>query len=388
MAFPARPNSAQEPPTTQEPCVQLSEFDYDLPPGSIAQVPVEPRDAARLLIDRGPVEQPLDSTVGALGDQVGPGDVVVVNSTRVRPARLRLRRATGGAAEVLLLSPIDDSNAWEALVRPSRKVAPGDLLRPPGQEGTGFAVRVGEDRGEGRRRVTLLLDGSTLAGEALEEALDRHGVMPLPPYLDDRTRDPGRYQTVFADRPGSAAAPTAGLHLTPEVLARVRGAGAEVVEVDLEVGLGTFRPMTADRVEDHRMHAERYRISPEAWAAVERAHDPATPGSVLAVGTTSLRALESAARTGDLSGSTELFLHRGAKLLVVDRLMTNFHLPCSSLLVLIDAVVGPRWRSLYETALARNYRFLSFGDAMLLEARQLDARQLEARPGSDGGAEA
>lgn len=357
--------------------MQLSEFDYPLPPESIAQQPVEPRDAARLLIDRGPGAVPVDSTVADLGAAVGPGDVVVVNSTRVRPARVLLQRRTGGAAEVLLLSPIDGGATWEALVRPSRKVAPGDVLVRPASNSDGasvtaegFAVRVGADRGEGRREVTLLIDGDPIAASsAVEQALERHGVMPLPPYLDDRERDPDRYQTVFADRPGSAAAPTAGLHLTDRVLTAVRQAGAKVIEVDLEVGLGTFRPMTVDRVEDHVMHAEQYRIGPDAWEEIQAAHDPSTPGSVLAVGTTTLRALESAARSKELTGTTDLFLHRGAQFAVVDRLMTNFHLPCSSLLVLIDAFIGPRWRELYDAALEREYRFLSFGDAMLLEGR-------------------
>lgn len=360
--------------------MRLSEFEYQLPVEAIAQEPVEPRDAARLLIDRGPDRPPEHSRVAGLPAEVGPGDVVVVNTTRVRPARLAVRRTTGGAGEVLLLSPLDGSTIrWEALVRPSAKLRPGDVLRPQADERGlgGFHVRLEAYDGEGRWVVELGIDGAadgrTLDGrnlyDATEAALEAYGVMPLPPYLDDRPRDPERYQTVFADRPGSAAAPTAGLHLTRHVLDAVVAAGAEVVNVDLEVGLGTFRPMTADRVEDHAMHGERYRVAPDAWAAIRAAHDPATPGSVLAVGTTTLRALESAARSGQLADTTELFLHRGAEFLVVDRLMTNFHLPRSSLLVLIDAFIGPRWRRLYDRALAEGYRFLSFGDATLLDRR-------------------
>ena len=380
--------------------MRLSEFEYQLPVEAIAQEPVEPRDAARLLIDRGPDRAPENSRVDGLAAEVGPGDVVVVNTTRVRPARLAVRRATGGAGEVLLLSPLDGSTIrWEALVRPSAKLKPGDVLRPQvrtdaagpdtgGPDAAGpddFHVRLEAYDGEGRWVVELGIDGAadgrTLDGRNLDDAadaaLEEYGVMPLPPYLDDRPRDPERYQTVFADRPGSAAAPTAGLHLTREVLDAVVEAGAQVVSVDLEVGLGTFRPMTADRVEDHAMHGERYRIAPDAWAAIRAAHDPATPGSVLAVGTTTLRALESAARSDELAATTNLFLHRGAEFLVVDRLMTNFHLPRSSLLVLIDAFIGPRWRQLYDRALAEGYRFLSFGDATLLDRRSQPLDPLE-----------
>ena len=370
--------------------MRLSEFDYPLPAEAIAQEPVEPRDAARLLIDRGPDRQPEHSRVAALAAEVGPGDVVVINTTRVRPARLVVRRSTGGAGEVLLLSPLDGSaTRWEALVRPSAKLRPGDVLRPQSEPTgrDGFHVRLEAYDGEGRWVVELGIeaaDGSALDGTALDEAaeaaLAEYGVMPLPPYLDDRPRNPERYQTVFADRPGSAAAPTAGLHLTRDVLDAVVEAGARVVSIDLEVGLGTFRPMTADRVEDHAMHGERYRIDPEAWDAIRAAHDPSTPGSVLAVGTTTLRALESAARSGELTATTELFLHRGAEFLVVDRLMTNYHLPRSSLLVLIDAFIGPRWTTLYERALASGYRFLSFGDATLLDRRPQPGGAAEVAP--------
>lgn len=351
--------------------MQLSEFEYQLPVEAVAQEPVEPRDAARLLVDRGPEAPPEHSRVNRLAAEVGPGDVVVVNTTRVRPARLSVRRSTGGLGEVLLLSPLDGtSTRWEALVRPSAKLKPGDALAPQApadaEDPPGFLVRLEAYSGGGRWVVVLDIEG-----HEVDRALQAYGAMPLPPYLDDRPRDPDRYQTVFADRPGSAAAPTAGLHLTPEVLASVANAGAEVVSVDLEVGLGTFRPMTAERVEDHAMHGERYRIEPGAWDTIRAAAHPSSPGSVLAVGTTTLRALESAARTGRLADTTELFLHRGAQFLVVDRLMTNFHLPRSSLLVLIDAFVGPRWRKLYEQALDSGYRFLSFGDATLLDRRSM-----------------
>jgi S-adenosylmethionine:tRNA ribosyltransferase-isomerase len=334
--------------------MDTSLFDYDLPDAAIAQVPVEPRDAARLLIDQGPGCRPRHGHVRDLPTLVGPGDVLVVNTTRVLPARLQLRKTTGGAVEVLLLEPLDAAErSWEALVRPSRRVAPGTALIA----GEDLTVMIGDDLGAGRRRVELDLR----AGVELLEALDRHGALPLPPYISEPLADPDRYQTTYAAEPGSVAAPTAGLHLTPEVLAGVRRAGATVAEVDLAVGLGTFRPIATDAVEAHQMHAERYRVPAETMDACQRAQ------RVLAVGTTTVRALESAAASGDLSGRTDLFIHGERPFAVVDALLTNFHLPRSSLLVLVHAFVGPRWRALYEEALAAGYRFLSFGDAMLLD---------------------
>ncbi|HKY66075.1 MAG TPA: S-adenosylmethionine:tRNA ribosyltransferase-isomerase, partial [Acidimicrobiales bacterium] len=217
----------------------------------------------------------------------------------------------------------------------------------------------GSGPGDGTREVTLRADG----GDELS-ALARHGAVPLPPYITAPLADPERYQTVFADRPGSVAAPTAGLHLTPAVLDACRAAGARVADVELVVGMGTFRPMAVDKVEDHHMHAERFRV-PEATLAA--CHDArAAGGRVVAVGTTTVRALESAALSGELEGRTELFVRRPWGWRLVDVLMTNFHLPRSSLLVLVDAFVGARWRDLYAEARRAGYRFLSFGDAMWL----------------------
>jgi S-adenosylmethionine:tRNA ribosyltransferase-isomerase len=337
--------------------MDLADFDYDLPSGAIAQTPIEPRDRARLLVDRGAGNAPEHRTVTDLPDLVRPGDVVVVNTTRVLPARLRLHKPTGGAVEVLLLERLP-TGGWEALVRPSRKVAPGTELAA----GDDLAVRFGgSGPGDGTRFVELRTTG------ALDEldVLARHGVVPLPPYITAPLSDPERYQTVFAERPGSVAAPTAGLHLTPTVLDGCRDAGARIEAVDLVVGMGTFRPISAAKVEDHHMHAERYRVPAATLAACEAAR--AAGGRVVAVGTTTVRALESAALSGELEGRTELFIHRPWHWRAVDVLMTNFHLPRSSLLVLIDAFVGPRWRDLYAAALAAGYRFLSFGEAMLLE---------------------
>jgi S-adenosylmethionine:tRNA ribosyltransferase-isomerase len=341
--------------------MELADFDYDLPEGTIAQAPIEPRDRARLLVDRGPGHAPEHRTVAHLPSLIRPGDVIVVNTTRVLPARLTLRKPTGGAVEVLLLERLA-TGAWEALVRPSRKVPPGTVLTAGPDLDVWFGGP-GPGDGEGTREVALTVP----SGVDELAVLDRYGVVPLPPYITAPLADPERYQTVFAERPGSVAAPTAGLHITPVVLDGCRAAGARVEPVELLVGMGTFRPMTAPKVDDHHMHAERYRVPPGTLAACEQVR--AAGGRVVAVGTTSVRALETAALSGRLEGRTELFIHRPWQWRLVDVLMTNFHLPRSSLLVLVDAFIGPRWRELYGTALAEGYRFLSFGDAMLLEAR-------------------
>lgn len=323
----------------------MNTYDYPLPGAAVAQKPVEPRHAARLLID-------LDGTVahrrvGDLPDLLAPGDLVVVNDTRVLPARLLLRKETGGAAEVLLLERTENgADTWEALVRPGRRLPPGTRLL--GADGT-VVVEVGEVTagGDGRRQVRLLDDPA------------RHGTLPLPPYISAPLADPERYQTVYAARPASVAAPTAGLHLSREVLDRCRARGIGIARVELVVGLDTFRPITAERVEDHVMHSERYVVPAETLEACARAR------RVVAVGTTTVRALESAA-CGPLEGRTTLFIHGDFPFRVVDLLLTNFHMPRSSLLVLLDAFYGPRWRALYDVALAEGYRFLSFGDAMLV----------------------
>ena len=319
---------------------------YDLPAEAIAQAPVEPRDAARLLVDGDPVRH---LRVADLPSLLREGDVVVLNETRVIPARLHLRKPTGGAVEVLLVEEQADGS-WTSLVRPSRKVAPGTVFAP----GDDLAVEVGEVLPDGRRVVRLRTDD-------VEASLLRHGEVPLPPYIQSGIDDPDRYQTVYANLPGSVAAPTAGLHLTPEVLDRCRAAGATVVHVDLAVGLGTFKPVTAERLEDHEVHEERYSVPAETMAACEAA------SRVVAIGTTTVRALETAAATGELSGRSRLLITPGHRWRVVDALLTNFHLPRSTLLLLVEAFVGERWRDLYSLALDEGYRFLSFGDAMFLE---------------------
>jgi S-adenosylmethionine:tRNA ribosyltransferase-isomerase len=340
--------------------MRLSDFDYELPPERIAQTPIEPRDAARLLVDRG-AGSPEHRLVRDLPEILRPGDLLVVNETKVLPARLALRRATGGVAEVLVLEPLDgERKVWEALVRPARRLKPGErLVARDGRP----VIEIGERRPAGDTfTVTVLGEVGDLDALAV---LDEHGEMPLPPYITERLADPDRYQTVYAREAGSAAAPTAGLHFTPELLDRLRGRGVEIADVDLVVGLDTFRPVSEDDPSRHRMHTERYRVPA---ATIERCHRVRTDGGrVVAVGTTTVRALESAATRGELEGRTDIFIRAGYDWQLVDVLMTNFHLPRTTLLMMIDAFVGARWRSLYAEALREGYRFLSFGDAMLLD---------------------
>jgi S-adenosylmethionine:tRNA ribosyltransferase-isomerase len=352
--------------------VETAAFDYDLPPERIAQRPIEPRDAARLLVDHGPGRPPEHRHVRDLPQLLERGDLLVLNETRVLPARLHLRKPSGGGVEVLLLERLDDeppaeSRGWRALVRPSRKVAPGTALTAATKDGQPSddapVVEVHDDEGEGRRRIRLLAGPRADRDDELA-LIERLGEMPLPPYITTPLAEPERYQTVYARRPASAAAPTAGLHFTRTLLEAARAGGVAIATVELVVGLDTFRPMTADHVEDHAMHSEAYRVPEETWSQVKETRERG--GAVVAVGTTAMRALESAAARGELAGRTDLFIRGDYPFAVVDRLLTNFHLPRSSLLVLVDAFVGPRWRDLYRDALSGSYRFLSFGDAMLL----------------------
>jgi len=338
--------------------------EYELPDEAIAQLPLEPRDSARLLDATDPGAAVAHRHVRDLPELLGEGDVLVVNSSRVVPARLRLFKATGGAAEVLLLEQEgDDRRSWTALVRPGRRLAPGTVLTAA--PGTAGAVDV-ERLDGGQRRVRFLADPV--------HVIETSGTVALPPYIRAPLQDPGRYQTVYADRPGSVAAPTAGLHLTDEVLDRCRARGVEVHAVDLAIGLATFKPVVADRAEEHAIHRERYRVPVETWEACRTAR------RVVAVGTTTVRALETAAATGTMEGSSDLFIRGDFRFAVVDVLLTNFHLPRSTLLLMLEAFCGPRWRRLYETALAAGYRFLSFGDAMIVGRRSLPGER--AGPGA------
>ncbi len=344
--------------------MDTDDFDYDLPDDAIGQTPAEPRDSARLLDARDPAAI-AHHTVADLPDLLDEGDLVVVNDTRVLPARFHLRKQTGGAVEVLLLEPTGQHHRWRALVKPGKRLRPGVVLELDGTP----AIEVIDGLDDGRRVVELLAD----------DLLEAAGEVPLPPYIHEPLADPERYQTVYAQDPGSVAAPTAGLHLTDRVLADLEAKGVGLERVELRVGLGTFRPISTDRVEDHHMHTERYRVTEAAWERIQATRSAG--GRIVAIGTTTVRTLESAAATGQLEGDTELFIHRGFDWRVVDVLLTNFHVPRSSLLVMIDAFVGdssaasdssarPAWRDVYATALAEGYRFLSFGDAMLLARPQ------------------
>ena len=330
--------------------MQLSDIDYDLPDALIAQKPVEPRDSSRLLVDTGD-SAPLHRRMTDIVDHLEPGDVLVVNDTRVLPARLSLQRATGGSAEVLLLEPRDSTHRiWEAMVRPARKLKEGEVLEYFGKR----VIRVGG-------RTTA---GDTFTVEVLDDVplglIERIGSMPLPPYIRGSLKDRERYQTVYSRDPRSAAAPTAGLHFTESLLDRIKEKGVGFARVELVVGLDTFKPVTAENPLDHQIHTESYSVPDETAKMIAGAK------RVVAVGTTAARALESAATTGRATGRTSLFITRGYRWKTVDLLVTNFHMPRTSLLLMIDSFVGDRWRRLYSDAIDRQYRFLSFGDAMIL----------------------
>lgn len=328
-----------------------SDFHYHLPEAAIAQQPVEPRDAARLLDTRDLSDHRFSDLPGLLRE----GDLVVVNTTRVRRARLTAIKETGGSVEVLLLAPRTDGT-WEALVRPARRVRSGmRLVAGPAT----LLVRTGPEAG--------LVVVDVVAG-SLDDAMDSVGAVPLPPYLRQPLADPERYQTVYGELSGSAAAPTAGLHFTESVLSRLAANGVGLARVDLAIGLDTFRPLAVERLADHQMHRERVAVPAETVEAVVETRR--RKGRVVAVGTTVVRSLEAAAADGEVRpfhGSTDLFLCPGSPFRVVDLLVTNFHVPASTLVVLVAAFMGEGWRRAYSVALERGYRFLSFGDAMLAE---------------------
>ena len=338
--------------------MKLSDFMYDLPEARIAQTPVEPRDHSRLMVihrDTGEIEH---RHFYDIIDYLNPGDCLVVNETRVIPARLYGERPTGGACEVLLLKQLGPKR-WETLVRPGKKLKPGaEVIFGDGR----LRCRVMESTEAGGRIVEFECEGS------FEAALDALGEMPLPPYIHEKLADRDRYQTVYARQDGSAAAPTAGLHFTPGLMDRIRQKGVDIVPVLLHVGLGTFRPVKAENIEEHEMHSEYFEVTQEAADRVNAAR--ARGGRIIAVGTTSVRTLESAAEGGRLvpkRGDTSIFIKPGYRFQLVDALITNFHLPGSTLLMLVSALYDrERILAAYREAVQQEYRFFSFGDAMLI----------------------
>ena len=340
--------------------MQLSEFDYDLPEELIAQTPVEPRNSSRMM-----VLDPVEGTIEHrhfydLKEYLEPGDTLIMNDTRVMPARLLgWRDGTGGKVEVFLLRRID-GDTWETLVKPGRKAQPGQVVLFSDE----LACTVTDHTDFGGRIVKFQYEG------IFEEILDRLGETPLPPYIHEKLADKERYQTVYSREQGSAAAPTAGLHFTKEQLKELQDYGVNLGFVTLHVGLGTFRPVNVENIEEHVMHKEYYSISQETADLILRTK--AAGKRVIAVGTTSIRTLESAAEgVGKISGKsgwTDIFIYPGYEFKLVDGIVTNFHLPKSTLIMLISAFAGREFvLKAYQTAVGERYRFFSFGDAMLIK---------------------
>lgn len=337
------------------------DFWYDLPKEQIAQEPVSPRDAARLMVlhrDSGTIEH---RVFRDLLEYLMPGDLLVVNNSKVLPARIiGTKQPTGAVCELLLLRQVK-GDQWECLAKPGKRMQPGTVV----QFGDGtLTATVDQTLEDGNKYVTFAYDTETLY-----EKLDAFGKMPLPPYITKQLEDQSQYQTVYAKELGSAAAPTAGLHFTPELLDSLRAKGVDIAEVTLHVGLGTFRPVKEDEITDHKMHSEWYSVSEEVAQKIRRAK--AAGRRVIAVGTTSCRTLEAmAARYGEIracSGNTDIFLYPGVPFRCIDGLITNFHLPESTLIMLVSAFYGyERTMEAYRQAVAEGYRFFSFGDAMLI----------------------
>lgn len=338
--------------------MKTSDFFYDLPQELIAQTPAEPRDSSRLLIingSDGPIEH---RHFYDIADYLNENDVLVVNSTKVIPARLLGETESGGAMEFLLLRRLD-ADRWETLVKPGKKARIGRIISFGGGL---LRAQVEQVTPDGGRIVRFLYDG------VFENLLEQLGQMPLPPYITEKLEDTSRYQTVYAAHEGSAAAPTAGLHFTEPLMAKIREKGVDIVPVLLHVGLGTFRPVKAENLEAHHMHSEYYEITQEAADRINAARERG--GRIICVGTTSVRTLESAAKDGKVvpgGGWTDIFITPGYRFSCVDALITNFHLPESTLLMLVSALMGrERMLDAYNLAVVQRYRFFSFGDAMLL----------------------
>lgn len=354
--------------------MRLEELDFDVPEQLIAQEPLVPRDSCRLLhlgVDGGCQHELFSS----LPDILRPGDTLVFNDSRVLPARIEGRRTTGGKIELLFLRPTGEPQTtgerWEALARPSHRLRPGeDISLPDGQ-----TLRLDTRAGEGR----WVVQGPP--SQSLVALMEEHGRLPLPPYIKSYPAEPGSYQTIYAATPGSAAAPTAGLHFTPELLTRLQDTGVGSAYVTLHVGLDTFQPIREQMVEHHKIHRETFSVSADALGTIRATR--ASGRRLVAVGTTATRVLETLAGLGaldpsseveSLNGSTDIYITPGYRFRAVDVLLTNFHLPRSTVLALTMAFVGvERLRRAYAEAVALGYRFFSFGDAMLAEARDADA---------------
>lgn len=344
--------------------LSLSAYTYQLPPERIAQNPAEPRDSSRLLVVDSPTTH-RHQVFRDLPELLQPGDLLVLNNTRVIPARLYGYKPGGGRVEILLLEPQSDSQ-WTALVKPGRRLKPGAEIwfgeHPQAPDLIAKVLATDPDT-HGR-----LLEFFVPGGNRLDALIEQLGQMPLPPYITDSQADPSQYQTVYAETPGAIAAPTAGLHFTPELFDRLEAKGIQRAKVTLHVGIGTFRPVESEDITRHAMHQEWIDVPAATVEAILRTK--AAGGRVIAVGTTVVRSLEGAAQAGELKpyrGKTELFIYPGYRWQVVDGLITNFHLPGSSLLMLVSALIGrQRLLALYEQAIEANYRFYSFGDALLV----------------------
>ena len=335
-----------------------SDFYYDLPEEQIAQTPAEPRDSSRLLVYRKESKTTENKIFRDIEEELQAGDVLVLNNTRVIPARVYAKTAHGGAVEILLLKRYD-LKTWEVLMRPGKKGKIGTVMTV--NDELSFTVKEITDSGE--RVIEFTYDGN------FEEILERVGTMPLPPYIKEKLENKARYNTVYSKTNGSAAAPTAGLHFTPELLARLKAKGVQVAEVLLHVGLGTFRPVSEEIITDHKMHSEYYEIGEEAAEIINAAKRDGR--RVVAVGTTSVRTLESVADENGFvkacKGNTEIFLYPPYKMKCVDALVTNFHLPESTLIMLVACLTGrEEILSVYKYAVENKYRFFSFGDACLI----------------------
>jgi S-adenosylmethionine:tRNA ribosyltransferase-isomerase len=329
--------------------VLVSELDYELPEDLIAQSPAEPRDASRLMVVDVGRNTIAHHTFRDLPNFLRPGDVLVLNETKVLPARVESRKPTGGGVELLFLKDLgpDQDGAWEVLARPSKRLRPGLVLSAGGEQ-----LRLVKSLGDGHWAVS----GTDLPG-----LLRRSGRMPLPPYIRPTPETEKRYQTVYARNEGSAAAPTAGFHFTERVFGEAEQGGADIARITLHVGVGTFMPVRTERLEEHTMHAEHYSVPQEAAKVVRNGR------RVVAAGTTVARTLETWAATGEPEGESELFVYPGYRWLAVDALLTNFHLPRSTLLAMVMSFGGEELvREAYRTAVRERYRFYSFGDAMLL----------------------